>query len=486
MKILFINPWLKTLFGDDKAKPGHPHLGLAYLIAVLKKNGFTEIDIFDQGLEDNDEILFEKIKIGQPDLIAMTTFSYCFAYADELIKKIKEVTATPIILGGPHVSAVKKEVLLQTKADFAMQGEAENSFVKFLQEFVGNKNYAEVGNLFWKNSSGQIVENEREPLILDLDAIPFPDYEAFNFSRYNYFHSKTLPIITSRGCPYGCNYCSVKLSMGRGFRPRSPENVVAEMKHWINLYGITKFEVNDDCFTLDLERAEKICDLIISEKLNIKYEMYNGIRADRVSQNLLQKMKDSGCIFVSFGCESGNQEIIYNMGKALKLEKVREAVDLTNKIGIRNSVNFIIGHKGETYKTAMETVKFAKSLPTNFVNFYNVVPYPGTELFSWAIENSTYMMPVADYLGKVGSRDLTPVFETKEFTKAERIKVLKKGYALYEKTVLQFRLGKYLGFVAYLVSRNRKLFEIGRKLALSNKVGFWIYEKFSKKSRKID
>ena len=95
------------------------------------------------------------------------------------------------------------------------------------------------------------------------------------------------------------------------------------------------------------------------------------------------------------------------------------------------------------------------------------------------------MIPVEDYLGKVGSRDLDPVFETKEFTREERIKILKKGYALYEQTVLQFRLGKYLGFLAYLLARNRKLFEIGRKVALSNKIGFWIYEKISRKSRRI-
>lgn len=485
MKILFINPWLKTLFGDDKAKPGHPHLGLAYLVAVLKQHGINEIDIFDQGLEDNDDILYQKIKDFQPDLIGMTTFSYCFTYAEDLIRQIKKCTDTPIILGGPHVSALKDEVLKATAADFAMQGEGEISFIKFIKEFSGSRRYETVGNLIWRDASGNVITNGREPLIADLDSIPFPAYEDFNFARYNYFTAKTLPIITSRGCPYGCNYCSVKLSMGQGFRPRSPENVIAEMKHWIKTYGIEKFEINDDCFSLDLDRAEKICDLIIAEKLNIKYEMYNGIRADRVSERLLQKMKDSGCIFVSFGCESGNQDIINNMGKALKIEKVREAVELTNKVGIRNSVNFIIGHKGETYKTAMETIKFAKSLPTCFVNFYNVIPYPGTALFEWASQNSTYMMPVDDYLGKVGSRDLDPVFVTKDFTREERIKVLKKGYALYERTVLRFRLGPVIGYLAYILARNKWLFSVGRKVALSSKAGFWVYSKLSRGSRKI-
>ncbi len=485
MKILFINPWMKTLFGDERSKPGHPHLGIAYLMAALKESGLGESYIFDQGVEDNDALLYRKIDEIKPDMVGVTTFSYCFPYADDLIKKIKEYTDIPIIIGGPHVSAVVGQVLKTTSADFAMQGESETSFLDFLREFSGNKDYSKIKNLIWRNKDNAIVINEKEVLISDLDAIPFPYYENFDFHRYNYFATKTLPIITSRGCPYGCNYCSVKLSMGRKFRTRSPENVIAEMKHWIKTYGIEKFEINDDCFSLDLERAERICDLMISENLNIKYEMYNGIRADRVSEQLLQKMKDSGCVFVSYGCESGNQDIIYNMGKALKIETVREAVELTNKVGIRNSVNFIIGHRGETYQTAMETIKFAKSLPTNFVNFYNVIPYPGTELYDWVSENASYMMPVEDYLGKIGSRDVTPVFETKEFSRADRIKVLKKGYALYERTVLEFRLGKALGYLAYVIARNRRLFSIGRKLALSNKFGFWIYSRFSIRSRKV-
>ena len=247
---------------------------------------------------------------------------------------------------------------------------------------------------------------------------------------------------------------------------------------------IKKFEINDDCFNIDLERAEKICDLIIGENLGVKYELYNGMRADRVTERLLQKMKDSGCIFISYGCESGNQGVINNMGKALKIEKVREAVELTNKVGIRNSINFIIGNKGETYASAMESIALAQALPTNFVNFYNIIPYPGTELFDWATKHAAHMIPVNEYLGKVGSRDLTPVFDTEEFPAVQRAKALKKGYALYEKTVLQFRLGKIAGYLAYIISRNRKLFSIGRKLALSNKIGFYIYSLLSYRSRK--
>lgn len=292
-----------------------------------------------------------------------------------------------------------------------------------------------------------------------------------------------MPIITSRGCPYGCNYCSVKLSMGRGFRPRSPENVIAELKHWY-AQGFKKFEINDDCFSLDLARAEKICDLIIKEGLDISYDLYNGIRADRVSRILLSKMKASGCKFVSYGCESGDQNIINSMGKSLKLSDVRKAVKLTNKIGIRNSVNFIIGHANETKKSAEKTLAFAKILPTDFVNIYNIIPYPGTALFNWIEKNAQWIYH-PDYIMKnIGSRDIKPVYETDQFTAEERADILKKGFALYERRVLHFRFGIFFGDAIYYMTRNRKIFSSLLKTMLSTKTGFKIYSLLTAKSRK--
>lgn len=488
MRILLINPWQKTLFGDGMAQPGHPHLGLAYLVGALKKHGETNIKIYDQGLEADEDhsILLDNIKNFRPEVIGVTTFSYCIDYAVELIDLMKKHTSVPIIIGGPHVSAVKSKILNETNADFGMYGESEITFPQFLVELNGSKQYESVNNLIWRNPEGEITMNPAEPDIKDVDAIPFPNLEAFEFERYSYASIKALPIITSRGCPYDCNFCSVRLSMGTAFRQRSPENVVQEMKHWIKLYGITRFEINDDVFSLNMKRAEAICDLIIKEKLNITFEMYNGIRADHVTERLLKKMKDAGCVFISYGCESGNQGIIKNMGKDLDIEKVREAVDLTSKLGVRNSVNFIIGHRGETYATGIETIEFAKSLNTDFVNFYNVIPYPGTELYDWVKRETKQLVPDNKYLSQVGSRDMEPIFETPEYPREERKKILKKGFDLYERSILTFRFGKLLGTFAYYVSRPRFLFTIGRKVALSTKLGFQLYSLITYKSRRSE
>jgi len=486
MRIIFINPWAKSLFGDTKQATGHPHIGLAYLIATCKKHGYKDIKVFDEGIEKDDAILMNMISTFRPHLLAVTTFSYCYQFAKELIDKIKSrYPDILVIAGGPHVSATREQILRTTKADFAMKSESEITFVDFLKELEKPKpDFSRVNNLIWKDN-GVIVENADAKFIEDLDSLPFPDYSFFGIERYLCHKARLMPLITSRGCPYGCNYCSIRLSMGRNFRKRSPRNVIDEIKYLQRDYGANHFEINDDCFALDMQRAEDICDGIIRDGLDIKYEIYNGIRADNVNERLLNKMKHSGCVFISYGCESGNQEIVNNsIGKNLDLKKVVEAVDLTNRIGIRNSVNFIIGHPNETYDTAMQTLRFARSLKTNFVNIYNLIPYPGTALYDWVEQNGTFLMPKESYLEEAGSRELEPVFETKEFTKEERVKVLKKGFALYERTVLEFRFGKILGFLVYLLARNKFIFSMGRKFVFDNPIGARIYRFLSKGSRR--
>jgi len=483
MKILFIVPWVKSLFGDEYSLPGHPHVGVAYLSAVLKQNRH-KVKIFDQAIENDDRGLFKLIKTFKPDIVGITTFSYCYQYVFELIQNLKAFTAIPLIVGGAHVSAVKKQILIETNADFAMKGEGERNFLLFLNELRKKRpNFRKIPNLIWQDEKEEVIENQNGPLIKDLDDLPFPDYSEFKLKKYSYYNTKTIPIITSRGCPYNCNYCSVHLSMGRGFRSRSPQNVVAEIQHWRNR-RFRNFEINDDCFSLDLKRAEKICDLIIKNRLNITYQLYNGIRVDRISKRLLQKMKASGCVFISYGVESGCQKIIDFIGKGITLEQAKKAVRWTNEVGIKNSVNFITGHPGETYQTAMQTLKFAKDLPTNFVNIYNLIPYPGTVLHEWIEKNGKWIYHPEYALKNIGSRDLKPVFETSEFTEKERKEILKKGFALYDRTILTFRLDKILGTLVYYITRMRAIAKTGRYLALDNKIGSFIYHLLSSHSRK--
>ncbi len=468
MKILFVIPEIKSMFGTEKGIPIHPHVGIAYLVSILKKN-HHQYRIIDCGIENNwSNKLKSSIKDFSPDIIGVTGFSYAYNYLYQTIKQIKSITNIPIILGGPHVSATKNKILKEIKVNFAMYGESETSIIDFLKVFSQkNPNFSKVPNLIWQNK-GKIVINPPAPLIYNLDKLPFPDYESFNLLAYPCFQEKIIPIITSRGCPYGCNYCSVKLSMGQSFRPRSPQNVIDEITYWYKK-GFTNFDFNDDCFTLDINRAETICDLIIKKKLNIKFQLYNGIRVNNITLKLLKKLKKAGCFFIAYGCESGSQKTLNRIKKNITLDQVIKAVKFTNQAKIKQAVNFIIGHQNETYQDALETLNFAKNLKCDYVNFYNLIPYPGTEVYKWAIKYTHFLIPKNQYLKNVSYRDINPIFETKEFTKDQRIKIMKKGFALYEHKLYKFRFGQILGNILYILTRSPFLASFFRKLVYANK-----------------
>lgn len=481
MKILFVVPKTKSMFGGEGNIPDHPHVGIAYLAAILKKEKH-QVELFDQGLEKDDQKLFAKVESFQPDIIGLTMFSYCYDQAYQLIVSLKKKAKIPLVIGGPHVAATKAGILRETRADYALVGEGESSFLVFLEE-LGKRNpdYSSVPSLIWREG-GKIIENAPALLIKDLDKLPFPDYEAFDVSRYPCFQTKTLPILTSRGCPYGCTYCSVKLSMGRGFRARTPENVLTEIELWYKK-GFTNFDINDDCFTLDIERAKKICELIIKRKIKIRFQLYNGIRVDRVDFELLKRLKKAGCTFIAYGCEAGNEKMLKIIGKGITLDQVQKAVELTNKAGIKNAVNFIVGHSQESFKDALDSVRFASGLPTNFVNFYNLVPYPGTQAYEWAINNARFLYPKESFLKKISYRDNVPIYETDDFTKEQRELIIKKGFSLYEKKVMQFRLGRNLGFLVYLLSRPSFLHDLAISSVVNNRFGRKLFMILSSKSR---
>lgn len=479
MKILFVIPKIKSMFGG-KGVTAFPHIGVAYLSAFLKQNN-VQVAVFDEGLEENTQGLPGFINDFNPTLIGVTIFSYCYGFAYDLIKKIEEMTFAPIVVGGPHICAVGKNIFTDTRIDFAVKQEGEFTLLELLQELEKeDHNFFGIKGLIWRKGN-EITENSDQALIQDLDELPFPDYESFSIERYACYKQKLLPLITSRGCPFSCNYCSVNLSMGRRFRGRSAKNVFSEIKYFYDK-GINSFDINDDCFTLDQRRAHDICDLIISSRLNIRFQLYNGIRVDTVSSSLLKKMKAAGCYFISFGCEAGNNRILAAIKKGITLEQVKDAVNWANEAGIPNSVNFIIGHKDETYEDAQDTIRFAKSLDTNFVNFYNLVPYPGTESFEWVKQHARFLVPQDSFLQNISYRDNQPVFETGKFSRKQRQKIMSMGFDLYKRKILTFRLGKELGRLVYWCTKPKIIDRLATEFTSGSAIGGFIYKLFSKKS----
>ena len=245
MKILFIIPSVFTMAGLNYI-PTFPHLGIAYLAGMARRN--HEVKIIDMRLKKDLNFLRKLIKSYEPELIGITLTSVQHRSVYELILNLRDGGDYKIILGGPHVSALKKKTLEESSADLAITGEGEYT----LEDICSGKPYKDIDGLIWRNN-GDLVENKKREYIFYLDNLPFPAFELFDLDNYV---DRKIPILSSRGCPYNCIFCSVALSMGRIFRPRTPENVVAEIEYWHGR-GFRWFQFQDDCFSFDMEREKK-------------------------------------------------------------------------------------------------------------------------------------------------------------------------------------------------------------------------------------
>lgn len=473
-KILFVIP---RIFANY---PGalNPHLGVAYMMSFLEQNGVSA-DVFDMQLGYDFKQLLDKVEKTKPDIIGVSLFSFDFINSYKLIDKIKTVTKLPVILGGCHISSVLSKVLEDTKADLASYGEAEDTILDVCQE----NDLKEIKGLIYRDGAKVVLNSPRE-LRTDLDVLPFPDYERFELSKYNFTIDKRLPIVTARGCPYRCAYCAAYLTVGRNFRVRSPENVVAEMKHW-HSKGFNSFEIVDDCFNFDMDRAKKLCDMIVNSDFEIKLRFGSGIRADRVDAELLAKMKKAGTVYLAYGLESGNQETLKNMKKALTLATAWKAFELTAEAGITFSVNFIVGHVKETYDQAMDSIKYAKKIakafPKSYINFHNMVPIPGTELNEYVRAHGTFTLPEEKVLTEAATLSGNPLFETPEFSLEQRRKVLKLGLKLTRKTHLICRFGKFKGKIVYAIFGNSFMYGLGRKFVMGSGLGRRLFNVIKKR-----
>jgi anaerobic magnesium-protoporphyrin IX monomethyl ester cyclase len=475
-KILFVVTNVSASYG----KALNPHLGIAMLMAYLEREGF-ETAVIDEQLGYSVEQIIQKAKDFKADLIGVTMFSFDFVRTYETINIIQKMTGIPIVLGGAHISSVKKEALEKTNADFCVTRDGE---IPLLQLCMGYP-LEEIKSLIWKKDD-LIIENKIRELNWKLDDLPFPAYEKFELERYIHFIDKRLPLESSRGCPYSCTYCDVKVSMGQAFRPRGPEHILSEIKHWYDK-GYRFFEFVDDVFTMEIPRAKKVCQMILDSGMKFDWNCANGIRADRVDEELLTLMKKSGCIFVSYGLETGNPHILKVVKKAITLEKAMETFKLTQKVGLKFAINFIIGHPEETYEKGMDTIRFSKkSLKyADYVMFSNMIPYPGTDVYKWIREqektdHARFLRQPEEYLKDTTTKIGLPVFETRVFRYNERVKLLKKGRKVFNKSFLKYRFGKTKGYLIYIIARDNDRFTKLRGIAMGNKIGKQIYNKLKK------
>jgi magnesium-protoporphyrin IX monomethyl ester (oxidative) cyclase len=415
MRVCLINP--PRIQPKAWGKPNvFPPISLAWVAAVLeKKHVVSIIDTPTEGWRNLQEIDETKYRVGlsaqtiaerieqwKPDVVVVEIpFSGWAKTAFEVTATAKKVNKNiVIVLFGLHPSARPQDCLSNPDVDFIVVGEPENTVSELVEALsLGKRDIKSIDGLGFM-VDGKPVFTGNRAVIEDLDALPFPArhllpmnvyFEALKVNPLRGEVSKPWTIIiTSRGCPYNCIFCTNCIVWGKKWRPRSPKNVVDELEQTIKAFGIRQVDFLDDNFTLDKKRIADICDLIVERGLHVEWFTSNGIRADTLDEPLLRKMKASGCKKIRIAPESGVQRIVNDViGKNLDLKSVEQAVVAAKKVGIKVGCFFVIGLIGETKADIEETIKFAYKLKklgaTNFI-FSIAMPLYGTAFYEQAKE----------------------------------------------------------------------------------------------------
>jgi len=442
MRVCLINP--PRLHPKAWGKPVvYPPIGIAYVAAVLEKQHTVSIiDAPTEGWKNLEQIhetnyrmglanqeIADRIKRWSPDIVEINIpFSGWSKAAFEVASVAKDVDRDIItVLDGLHPSARPVECLSNPDIDFVVRGEPEYTMLELvgaLEQGITEDLKKIEGIGFVKN--GKTVITPPRPEIQDLDALPFPArhllpmdiyFEAIKENPIRGEISKRYTIIiTSRGCPHRCIFCSNHIVMGKTWRGRSPENVVDELEQIVNTYSIKQIDFFDENMTLIKKRVEDICDLIMERGLDIDWYVPNGVRADTLDEELLRKMSAAGCKEIRVAPESGVQRVVDEIiKKNLNLEDVEKAVVLAKKVGMKIGVFLMLGLIGETKEDIKETIKYAyklKKLGADHFQFSIATPLYGTELYEQAKRGGYLRENFSDE----ALAALEPLIETEEFT----------------------------------------------------------------------
>ena len=312
-----------------------------------------------------------------------------------LAKKQGAVT----ILGGPHLTLMPDETMRRTEAetDMVVRGEAEETLVEIVRalEATGQQGreaaglhlpdepWGRIAGLSYRNLDGEVVHNPDRRLRQDVESIPWPAYRLFKIDRYTNLqpltdgldpHARAYTLVTSRGCPYQCIYCSKPIT-GDTWRARSPEDVVAEWRYLVQEMGATEIGITDDVWNLKPERAKEICRLLIAEGLtHVPWITVHGMRADHTDAELFELMAQAGCRRAGFGVESGSQAVLDSIKNRQSLDDVRRAFEQAKAAGLQTMGFFIFGLPADTEETMEETIRFALELDPDLANFMIAAP----------------------------------------------------------------------------------------------------------------
>lgn len=386
MKIVLIKPYWRV-----ERQAISPPLGLLYLAAYLreKMNPSPELFVIDQAATQQSLPQIEKfLDRERPDIVGITGLTYEEPGVKVIAASCKRLLPkTTVILGGPHATIFYDHVLENTQADIAVQGEGEVTFLELVERIRDGKEWNDVLGIAYREKDGHIVKNSPRPPIENLDSLPFPAWDLIDVPSYaklnemNDFLAKRpyMFIFTSRACPYGCIYCHQVF--GKKYRPRSVENTMEEIRRLVNDVGIRELHILDDIFNWDIDRAKEICRGIIREGIKVSIAFPNGIRGDRLDDELIELLAKAGCYSMTFAVETATPRLQRLIRKFADLDKLNWAITKAYNEGVIPMGFFMLGFPTETREEMEETIRFACRSKIIKATFFSVTPFPRTKMF---------------------------------------------------------------------------------------------------------
>ena len=355
-------------------------LGIGYIAAYVRQKPNREVHLFVDTLEEFQRL----IASCPPDVLGLSAMTSSYPASAKMAEMAKAVNPQcSVIIGGQHATSVGSQLFAEASAiDFIAMGEGEVMMDRFLEEIeTGRRDWASVPGLISREQR-LLTPVRQPPPLKGLDELPFPardllSLDAFTSHAHMRFGKRTASLISSRGCPWKCSYCSSFVTMSRLFRPRSPQNVVDEMEEMNRRWNIDNFIFWDDVFTVVHDRVFAFCDELKRRNLNVTWWCMS--RTDRMTKQLTRAMADAGCVMISFGIESGSPATLKRIRKQVNLQVVEEAIHYTREAGIKAQGTFILGLPFETREDMDTTVQFAKKSGVDLALFFSFTPYPGTE-----------------------------------------------------------------------------------------------------------
>jgi len=381
MKALLVFPRFKYPSGD-------PPLGLAYLAAVLRREGI-EVDVFDATWMRRPLVEFERVLQGSRyDLIGVTVMTSMLSEAAQIAAMAARLSPDSlVVMGGPHTTVEPESTLELPGVDAVALGEAELTTLALAKAGLNPEGVPGI----WRRRDGDIVKGPEPALLEDLDWLPFPAWDLFDMPRYVglwyqldavRYGLKGTSIMASRGCPYRCTYCqpTLRTMFGKRIRRRSPPHLIAEMVELRDRFRIDGLMWLDDTFLIDAQWMRDFCEQVVEAKVDLIWG--GNVRADRVDQETLAIMKEAGLRIIHLGIESASQRVLDEVyDKGITLPQVRDAIAVAKRLGLRVRGYFMLGAPTETLDEAMATVQLAQELPLDDVTFSIATPLPHTHLY---------------------------------------------------------------------------------------------------------